>query len=776
MEKINGFFAYASKPYQLTRTIQEAIEKANKSGGCSYTSWEENDIAGKPLTAPIFEGLDSANVLVADITTINFNVTFEIGYAIGIGRRVFLTKSAEYASDDDLINRIGIFDTLGYELYKTSQELSRLISNIRDLHPIDTTTKLNVTTPAYILETPTRGEVMTQIISRIKKARLFYRSFVPTEAARMSALDAISHVASSYGIVVPLLSPDQKDAAVHNIRAAFVTGLGIGLEIPTLVLQDQNGPLAPLDVRDFVKAYSHPDDLKEYIHDFSLSVFERIQEATTLALPIGNFLSTIVIGDPMAENELQTLSQYYLQTHEFNRALRGEVNLLVGRKGTGKTALFSQLRNQKRGNKNNIVVDLKPEGYQLIKLKEQVLDVLTAGAKQHLITALWEYLLYSEICHKVIEKDHETHLRDHRLYEGYIRLRKLYSESPYVSEGDFSERLMTLSSSISQEFTARHNKQEDKISLTVNEITGLIHTSNIRALRECLSSYLKFKEETWLLFDNIDKGWSTQGLAEGDIIILRCLIDASRKIQREMNNAQHEFHAIVFIRNDVYQLLMDESADFGKETRANLDWSDPDMLREMVRRRLIQNNLAPTTGFNEVWNAICVSHVDGEESSQYMIDRTLMRPRNFLRLLSLCRGFAVNLQHEKIEDDDIQKGLHAYSNDLLIEADQELIDIEPKAKRLMYQFLGESSEYSNEDLRILLDVNSLTPNEINRVIEFLLYYGVLGVCYSGHDPQFIYDVGYNMEILKTRITKNTNAITYTLNPAFWPALNIMPTH
>lgn len=775
MDKIEGFFAYASKPYQLTRTIQEAIERANKSGGCHYTSWEENDIAGRPLTAPIFEGLDSANVLAADITTINFNVTFEIGYAIGIGRRVFLTKSAEYESDDELINRIGIFDTLGYETYKTSQELARLISTIRDLHPIDTTSKLNVTTPAYVLETPTRGDVMVQIISRIKKARLFYRSFEPSEAARMSAPDAISHVASSYGVVVPLLSPDQKEAAVHNIRAAFVTGLGVGLEIPTLVLQDQNGPLAPLDVRDFVKSYSHPDDLKEYIHDFSLSVFERIQETKNLTLPIGNLLSKLVIGDPMAENELQTLSQYYLQTHEFNRALRGEVNLVVGRKGTGKTALFSQLRNQKRNNKNNVVVDLKPEGYQLIKLKEQVLDVLTAGAKQHLVTALWEYLLYSEICHKILEKDQEAHLRDHRLYEGYVNLRRLYSESPYVSEGDFSERLMTLSASIAQEFKARQ-KQDNNVSLTANDVTELVHSTNIKALRDGLSSYLKFKGEIWLLFDNIDKGWSTQGLAEGDITILRCLIDASRKIQREMIRDKHEFHAIVFIRNDVYQLLMDESADFGKETRANLDWNDPDMLREMIRKRLVQNELPANAGFGEVWNAICVSHIDGEESSQYMIDRTLMRPRNFLRLLGVCKGFAVNLQHDKIEIDDIRKGLHAYSNDLLIEADQELIDIEPKSKRLIYQFLGESSEFSNEDLRILLDVNSLQQKEIDRVIEFLLYYGFLGICYSDNEPQYIYDVGYNMEILKTRIAKNSNAIRFTLNPAFWPALNIQPPH
>lgn len=771
MEKIEGFFAYASRPHQLTRVITEAVEIANRSGWCRFATWEENDIAGRPLTAPIFSGLENANVLVADITTMNFNVTFEIGYAIGIGRRIFLTKSTEYKSEDDLINRIGIFDTLGYQTYSNSTQLAKLISGIKDLHPIDTHSKPNLTTPLYVLETPVRGGVMSTIISRIKKARLFYRSFIPGEASRLSAPDAISHVSSSYGVVIPLLSLDMKDSDVHNIRSAFVAGLSLGLEIPTLLLQDQSCSLAPLDVRDFVKSYGRPEDIREHIHEFSLTVYERIQETKNLVPPVGNLLSTISIGDPMAENELQSLGDYYLQTNEFNRALRGEVNLVVGRKGTGKTALFSQVRNKKRSDKNNVVVDLKPEGYQLLKLKEEVLNYLTPGAKNHLVTALWEYLLYAEICRTVLKKDSDRHVRDHVLYESYLELQRLYSGSSHNTEGDFSERLLALSSSIAQDFAAKF-RNGDELKLTGDEITALLHAGNILELRKALYSYLRHKGEVWLLFDNLDKGWSSYGPETGDIIILRCLIDAARKIQRQLSKDGLEFHTIVFIRNDVFQLLMDETSDFGKESRADLDWSDPDLLRSMMRMRLIQNGFNPDASFDEVWNAICVSHVDGEETAQYMIDRSLMRPRNFLKLFSACKGFAVNMQHERIEAEDITKGLNAYSNDLLIDADQELTDIDRKASRIIYQFLGESSEFTGDDLRILLDTNGLTSDQIDQVIEFLIYYGFLGIRYSDNEPQYIYHVGYNMEIMNTRIEKNKNAITYTFNPAFYPALHI----
>ena len=121
-------------------------------------------------------------------------------------------------------------------------------------------------------------------------------------------------------------------------------------------------------------------------------------------------------------------------------------------------------------------------------------------------------------------------------------------------------------------------------------------------------------------------------------MILRGLIDASRKIQRELQSDGHNFHCIVFVRNDVYQLLVKASADYGKESPAVLDWTDPDLLREMIRRRLVRNSLPEDTEFARVWSRICVSHYHGEETFHYLIDRSLMRPRNLIKLLGHCRA------------------------------------------------------------------------------------------------------------------------------------------
>jgi hypothetical protein len=764
------FFAYPSAlPEVMQATNGAGRLVAARGQDIELHLWVENDIAGRALTDPIFEHINKSDILFADVTTVNFNVTFEIGYAIGLGKRIYITRNSNFRRETELIDKIGIFDTLGYEPYSNEEDLAALLMGATSGGAIRLASVLNAKAPIYVLNTPTTGQAMLAIVSRIKKARLGFRNFFPQEEPRLSAIKAVDDVSASLGVVVPLLSKNFADADIHNIRAAFVAGVALALGKATVILQPADGP-APLDVRDIVKTYSRPEDIADQIGELALDVTERLQAVEPLPIPAGNFLAQLSLGDPIAENEFQTLGKYFLRTDEFGRASRGEVNIVLGRKGAGKTALFSQLRNEKRENSQNIVVDLKPEGYQLIRLKEDVLDFLAEGAKTHLITAFFEYVLYLEICYKVLEKDKDRHTRDGRLYEPYRRLLDAYQAGD-AGEGDFSERLLSLSRDLVAKFQKEFGAAREQ-RLTAQQVTGLIYKHSIRDVRDSLSAYLKFKNAVWVLFDNLDKGWSAHGLTSNDILILRSLIDAARKIQREVQKDGHNFHCVVFVRNDVYQLLVESSADYGKESRATLDWTDADLLRELVRRRLIQNGLPGDTTFERVWSQICISHYRGEETSQYLIDRSLMRPRNLLKMLAHCRGFAVNLGRERIEQTDIEKGLKAYSLDLITEADQELTDIIGSDTTLLYHFIGEGDEFDRPRLKAILKGAEIPEDRIVSVIEFLLYYGFLGIKVSGESARYIFDVGYDTKVLKVLITKNQQTLSYVLNPAFYPGLNL----
>ena len=667
----------------------------------------------------------------------------------------------------------GIFDTLGYHEHPDQDDLVRRLTSNIDPEPLPFSVELDHRAPVYLVEPPAKGIAVTAMIARLKKARYRYRSFIPGEDVRLSAVDAIRQVASSSGVLVTLEAPTKPHALVHNIRSMFVAGLADGMAKPLLVLCPA-GTDAPLDVRDEVKHYRGEGDITDHIADLVLEVTDHLQQDVPPPIETGSLLQSLRIGDPTAENEMATLSEYYLQTDEYQRALHGSVNLAVGRKGSGKTALFIQLRDKIRRDKRNVVVDLRPEGYQLIKLKEDILAYLSEGSRQHLIIAFWEYLILLEVAYKLLEKDQYTHKHNHEIRELYMELRAAYKVEDLSVEGDFSERLMVLSRRISDEYKTKYSTGTEQ-KLTTEQVTELLYRHDLAKLRDLISEYLERKATVWILFDNLDKGWSTQGVDEIDATVLRCLIDAGQKIEREMRKADLSLHCIVFVRNDVYEHVMRHSADYGKEMRAVLDWTEPDLLREMLRLRLVAGleGKAKNMDFGQIWPTFCVSHCHGEETSGYLIERSLMRPRNILKIFNHCRGSATNFRHMKIDEEDIEKGLRAYSNDLLVELDHELSDVFPAARDLLYHFLDVPAVMSDGELSALISSAGIEDANVRRVIEFLMYYGVLGLR-TEDDDLYIYQVNYNSKMIEARAQRAGDKAFYVINSAFWPALNVKP--
>jgi hypothetical protein len=768
-----SFVAYPSRDVALATEILQGVQKANrKLSTLRYEPWVFNDIVGNPLISPIIEGIDASKFIVADITYLNANVVYEIGFAIGRRRRCFLVRHQSIVGDRQIAREVGIFDTLGYESYGNDDELAATLTAYVDPTPLPFAIELDRRAPVYVVEPPTKGGIATVMTSRLKKARYKYRSFSPAEDTRLSAVDAIRQVASSAGVLLSLLDGEQEEGFIHDVRTLFVAGLSHGMGKPTLILAPGSANVA-LDVRDSVKRFGRAEDIVEHISAFSLEITDHLQQADPAPKASATPLQSLQIGDPTAENEMTTLAGYFLTTDQYRRALRGEVNLVVGRKGAGKTALFIQVRDKTRSDKRNVVLDLKPEGYQLLRLKEDILAHLTQGASHHLVTAFWEYLILLEIAYKLLEKDQIAHKFNHETRDLYIELERTYRTSNYSGEGDFSERLLALSQRIAQDYAQRFG-DADSTKLTSDQVTQLVYSHDVRSLRKQISTYLEHKESVWVLFDNLDKGWSTQGVDAVDAMVLRCLIDAGRKIERDMRKDGHAVHCIVFVRNDVYEHVMRHSADYGKEMRVTLDWTDPDMLRELLRLRLVSGlslqGTPPT--FEQIWPRLCVSHYRGEETSTYIIERALMRPRNVIKIFSHAKGFAANLAHQKIEESDLEKGVLAYSQDLLVELDHELTDVFPAAKDLLYHFIDSTPRLGGQELKTLVQGAGIPAEDVDQVVDFLLYYGILGVHTVNDDVHYIFNVNYDLKVLQIRATRAGEGASFVMNPAFRPALGI----
>ena len=135
---------------------------------------------------------------------------------------------------------------------------------------------------------------------------MFFRSFDPTEQPRLSAFEAIQQVEQSFGVLVHLVSGRVSDHQISNFRGAFIAGLAQGMDKVLSILQQGADPV-PLDYRDLVQSYAHPEQIDDFISDFAGRVYEAVQGHEENDVQTQRTrLDELDLGASSAENELRT--------------------------------------------------------------------------------------------------------------------------------------------------------------------------------------------------------------------------------------------------------------------------------------------------------------------------------------------------------------------------------------------------------------------------------------------------------------------------------------
>jgi len=140
--------------------------------------------------------------------------------------------------------------------------------------------------------------------------------------------------------------------------------------------------------------------------------------------------------------------------------------------------------------------------------------------------------------------------------------------------------------------------------------------------------------------------------------------------------------------------LIIEPADRGKETAAVLDWNDADLFKTLVGRRIAQSTDLTASSFEELWAMFATPHVRGEDSFQYILSRTLMRPREVLRFVRECINSAINHRNDKITEEDIFRAEKNNSAEALVDISLEMRDVKPEYDNVPYAFIGCSAVMS----------------------------------------------------------------------------------
>ena len=381
------------------------------------------------------------------------------------------------------------------------------------------------------------------------------------------------------------------------------------------------------------------------------------------------------------------------------------------------------------------------------------------------LTGFWTYLLLTELARKLLEHDASLARRDARQLELYSQLEVVYSDHNPGEFIDFPQRLV--------HYVNRLIESDIGSAPSAEAIMWSLYGDQSWAFRDAVNEYLDQKDTVWLLIDNLDKNWPVGGSSTTDILLLRSLLEATRKLRNELEHRDVEFNSLIFLRSDIYDHLVAEAPDKGKDTAIRLDWYDPVAFEHIVERRVLASTDLQGSFREQVWPSICAPLVGTEESFAFILNRTLMRPRDVLIFLKRCVETAINRGHNRIDESDILFAETTYSNDVLANLQYEIVDLNPSYDDILLAFVDSAAELDTEDVRLRLGVYAglESVEDADKGIDALIRYGFLGVSSpSSNAPSYTFSVDGRFSRLKHAL--DHDGARLVIHPAFRRALDI----
>ena len=756
-----GFFAFPSEPPLIKITVDELCDRVADKSKIEFLPWPAMQVQGLKIDRLIRENIRKADFLLADITYPNFNVYYEIGFCIGSRKPFFVSVNSSVESSSRNVNLTGFFDTWGQLRYQNAAELWEQISHSSmELATSRYIKPRNHSQPLYVLDTLAKTEFRNFIFQSIANTSLEARKFDPDEAPRFPLHVAIGDVTASAGLIIPLISTDIRDSSRHNLRAALLAGLAHGFELDPLIVQFDDKP-APLDFRDFMETTRLRVEVEQVVEEYCQKTLIRNQAPS---LPKGfqvrSLLENIDLGASNAENEQERLEGYFVETAQYARAERAQGAIVVGRKGSGKSAIFLRIAAEANADVRNLVVELNPSSHHLSELREALLSITTAGIFDHTIAAFWQYILYAEILLKLRERLLPKAKYSFALLEDIRKIEIQFGLTEEMVASDFTARLALVVKKLIA--SIKDSKESNR-----ERLTNILFEGEIPRLRDSIVRLAPDFDSVTVLFDNIDKGWPTGGLEKADIRTIRHLIDRLGRIQNELTREKIRFQHLVFLRSDVYDELVEETSDRGKYNPIRIDWTDPLQLEHLIRKRVLSG--ISGSDADATWEAINPRMPNGRSAIDEMIANCLMRPRFLIDLCENALSFAINRGHANLTLSDINDALEQHSLYLVSYFGYEVRDISSLDEQLFFRFIGLGDVLTEGEVKAVIE--RATPGALpDHIIHLLMWYGFLGIPDGEAKPVFIYDRQYDIKRLEAERLKQGTDVLFVVNPAFMRGL------
>lgn len=358
-------------------------------------------------------------------------------------------------------------------------------------------------------------------------------------------------------------------------------------------------------------------------------------------------IKKVNFGKLAAEREVdEGLKKYFLETGAFIRLRDGEKSILLGNRGSGKSAIVKMLLEYYR-QKNILVVELLPEDYSYEMLQKSSLsknegDWIKASA----YTAAWKYLIYV-IAMKAYMKDSDTIVKSHAI-DIYQYIRKNHKGYDKQNNWDlFTNYLKRIEGLKIGPYEA---------GIKTKELQELYKLEEVTSLMPSLKELTKRKPIIFLI-DELDKGWDASEEAQA---FIGGLFQASVTL----NQLSSKFKVIISLRRELYENIPLLYEDYQKynDMFEVIEW-DKSSLFELIIKRISFSLPNYSTKTNEdKWNIVFFDKVQQMGTYDYIIERTLNRPRELIQFCIDAKDRAIEIRSDKIDINAIVTSEVKYSD------------------------------------------------------------------------------------------------------------------
>lgn len=748
------FFAYQAPQKGENDANVDAIRSAIQSYNShqkrfTAISWE-NYKTSSQINKEVLNAISDCSIFACDVTHFNHNVLFELGYAIGKGKEVLILLNSTVASagarySESLLkayryqtfsNRKDIASALQNKHYSSdisNQFLTQKASNYCNLLYI----KNSVSTEASIELTSNIDRLNTSKIiddiaeSKFKTNEWYARSILATKI-----------------VLIDFLGSNMLGASDENSWKAFWAGFAIALERKVLITAPSKFR-APLDFHDIVIAYTDPSNLIDsampVINNWlsELESSEIIVQQPDIDRKLD--LLKLAIGEGIAEQEKDKLKYYFVETPEYRAALDKNHVLIVGDKGTGKTALHLRLVDELSKEKNVFLITLKPEAHELLDDINIAKIFTTKPSKRSFFLSLWKLVIFSKLLLSISER--------------VLASPDCHSPAEKKILMFADEHSTFLESNIYGVMKKLCRKSGDDIRA---ETLESVYDSYIGPLSDNIRNYfashsMKY-QKIILLADNLDKTWDNNYDLDLQSELVLALLEVNSFIQKLIptnggNNISVQ--EVFFLRKDIYEFIRKRHPDPDKMAinTMEINWAPrKDLLKEMIEKRF---QYVLQLGSKEEAKAVWENH--------FSLDRQLIkhpfdiifevinpRPRDLIVFVTRLFETAYNYGRDKVTPEDFDNTLEIYSSIINQNIIAEIKAEFPYVEGLLVELQRyRSLSISHKVLLSILENSAVPESERNQLIETLFLKGYL-IAYNHRTDQMISNLDTLSESLKLK--------------------------